>query len=148
MPPKCDLPHEVYQKGLYRNQPLEGNKEKENSNTITSKKEQRIHDLSNENNKDYDACDCNKRSQKILDEAITFRLKFDSMDELKKDQISKKQVKKYAKDYMALVKKCFEVNNARLLVDSECNNLKLLQSKKDSLNKLGIQIEQGENIRL
>ena len=49
---------------------------------------------------------------------------------------------------MALVKKCFEVNNARLLVDSECNNLKLLQSKKDSLNKLGIQIEQGENIRL
>ena len=126
----------------------EGNKEKENSNTITSKKEQRIHDLSNENNKDYDACDCNKRSQKILDEAITFRLKFDSMDELKKDQISKKQIKKYAKDYMALVKKCFEVNNARLLVDSECNNLKLLQSKKDSLNKLGIQIEQGENIRL
>ena len=47
-----------------------------------------------------------------------------------------------------LIEKCFEINNARLLVDSECNNLRLLQAKKDSLRNLGIQIEQGESVRL
>ena len=47
-----------------------------------------------------------------------------------------------------LIEKCFEINNARLLVDSECNNLILLQAQKDSLRNLGIQIEQGESVRL
>ena len=84
----------------------------------------------------------------MLDETITYRLQFDSIGEIKKDQESKKQIRGFAKEYMELVKKCFEVNQARLLAESECNNLKLLQSKKDSLRRLGIQIEQGESIRL
>ena len=98
--------------------------------------------------KDYDACDCNRRSREILDKTIEFRLQFDNLDDLKKDQISKTKIKKFAKEYVKLTEKCFEINNARLLVDSECNNLRLLQSKKDSLRILGVQIEQGESIRL
>ena len=108
----------------------------------------RKHSLESQEGKDYDACDCNRRSREILDKTIEFRLQFDNLDDLKKDQISKTKIKKFAKEYVKLTEKCFEINNARLLVDSECNNLRLLQSKKDSLRILGVQIEQGESIRL
>ena len=126
----------------------DGNKEKKNSNESPIRTTQRNLDLRNPQGTDYDACDCNKRSQKIIDKTITFRLKFDSMVKLKQDQESKKQIRKFAKEYIELVKKCFEINNAQLMVESECNNLKLLQAKKDSLRRLGIQIEQGESVRL
>ena len=109
---------------------------------------QKKHSLESQEGKDYDACDCNRRSREILDKTIEFRLQFDNLDDLKKDQISKTKIKKFAKEYVKLTEKCFEINNARLLVDSECNNLRLLQSKKDSLRILGVQIEQGESIRL
>tara|TARA_Y100000768_G_scaffold382556_1_gene363124 strand:+ start:137 stop:586 length:450 start_codon:yes stop_codon:yes gene_type:complete len=98
--------------------------------------------------KDYDACDCNRRSRKILDKTLAFRLQFNNIEDLKKNQESKSKIRQFAKEYVNLTKKCFEINNARLLVDSECNNLKLLQAKKDSLRNLGIQIEQGESVRL
>ena len=102
----------------------------------------------NQGGKDYDECDCNKRSKKILDETLAFRLQFNSIDDLKRDQESKRTIRKFAKEFVKLTEKCFEINNARLLVDSECNNLRLLQAKKDSLRNLGIQIEQGESVRL
>ena len=102
----------------------------------------------NQGGKDYDACDCNKRSKKILDKTLAFRLQFNSIEDLKKDQESKRTIRKFAKEFVKLTEKCFEINNARLLVDSECNNLRLLQAKKDSLRNLGIQIEQGESVRL
>tara|TARA_B100001540_G_C15464705_1_gene487266 strand:+ start:70 stop:282 length:213 start_codon:yes stop_codon:yes gene_type:complete len=70
------------------------------------------------------------------------------MEDLKKNQESKSTIRKFAREYVNLTRKCFEINNARLLVDSECNNLRLLQEKKDSLRNLGIQIEQGESVRL
>ncbi len=102
----------------------------------------------NQGGKDYDECDCNKRSKKILDKTLAFRLQFKSIEDLKRDQESKRTIRKFAKEFVKLTEKCFEINNARLLVDSECNNLRLLQAKKDSLRNLGIQIEQGESIRL
>ena len=33
-------------------------------------------------------------------------------------------------------------------IDSECNNLVEIKDKKDRLYKLGIQIDQGEKVRL
>ena len=102
----------------------------------------------NQGGKDYDACDCNKRSKNILDKTLSFMLQFNSIEDLKKDQESKRTIRKFAKEFVKLTEKCFEINNARLLVDSECNNLRLLQAKKDSLRNLGIQIEQGESVRL
>ena len=126
----------------------DGNKNKKNSNKNPIGTNQRNLNLKSSERQDYDACDCNERSQKIIDKAIKFRLKFDSMAALKKDQEAKKQVRAHAKEYIELVKKCFEINNSRLMLDSECNNLKLLEVKKDSLYRLGIQIDQGETIRL
>ncbi|MFL2983658.1 MAG: hypothetical protein ACJZ12_04630 [Candidatus Neomarinimicrobiota bacterium] len=124
----------------------------DNTNSISKRpsgtNNQRNLNVNSNEGKDYDACDCNRRSQKILNKTIALRLKFDSINDLKADQGSKSEMKIFAKEYVTLVKKCFEINNARLLVDSECNNLKVLQAKKDSLRMLGIQLEQGEAIRL
>ena len=122
-----------------------GNLNIEPSNNVVNQKNSNAH--SPEGN-DYDACDCNRRSQMILDKTIALRLKFDSINSLKNNQNSKLEVKNFAKEYVELVKKCFEINNARLLVDSECNNLRVLQAKKDSLLKLGIQIDLGGAIKL
>ena len=82
---------------------------------------------------DFDPCDCNKRSLKILDKPIAFRLEFDNINELKSDQSSKAQRRNFATEYMELSKKCFEINHAKLLVDSECNNLKKLEMKKENV---------------
>ena len=97
----------------------------------------------NQGGKDYDECDCNKRSKKILDKTLAFRLQFKSIEDLKRDQESKRTIRKFAKEFVKLTEKCFEINNARLLVDSECNNLRLLQAKKDSLRNLGTKYDQS-----
>ena len=99
-------------------------------------------------NKKFDPCDCNQRSQKIMDKTMALRLKFNSIDELKADKESKELVRKFATEYMELTKKCFEVNNSRLMVQSDCNNLYKLEMKQDSLKALGIHIHQGATIRL
>ena len=119
-----------------------------NSQTESNSVNQRNLNIQSSEKKHYDPCDCNKRAQKIIDETITYRLKFESIPDLKKSKESKDQIKSFAKDYIKLMQKCFETNAAMLTVDSDCNNLRLLQAKKDSLRKLGIQLEQGEAIRL
>ena len=116
-------------------------KEKRPAETATISQPKKLKNLESKKSTKYDPCDCNKRSQKIIDDAITTRLKFDSVKELKADKQSKTKVHELATSYIELAKKCFEVNNARLMIESECNNLKLLETKKDSLIKLGIQIE-------
>ena len=120
-----------------------GCSKKQNKKAISTDISQpkKLKNLESKKSTKYDPCDCNKRSQKIIDDAITTRLKFDSVKELKADKQSKTKVHELATSYIELAKKCFEVNNARLMIESECNNLKLLETKKDSLIKLGIQIE-------
>ena len=115
--------------------------EKRPAETATISQPKKLRNLPSTKRSEYDPCDCNERSQKIIDDAITVRLKFDSVKELKADEQSKDQLKDLATKYIQLVRKCFEVNNARLMIESECNNLKLLETKKDSLINLGIQIE-------
>ena len=129
------------------------NDKKNDEGTLNSQNEsnsvnQRNLNIQSSEKKGYNPCDCNKRAQKIIDETITYRLKFESIPDLKKSKESKNQIKSFAKDYITLMQKCFETNAAMLTVDSDCNNLRLLQAKKDSLRKLGIQLEQGEAIRL
>ena len=115
--------------------------EKRPTETATISQPKKLRNLPSTKRSEYDPCDCNERSQKIIDDAITVRSKFDSVKELKADEQSKDQLKDLATKYIQLVRKCFEVNNARLMIESECNDLKLLETKKDSLIKLGIQIE-------
>ena len=98
--------------------------------------------------KAYDACDCNKRSQSIMDETILIREKFSTISDLKADSNAKKEIKRLAKAYNLLVGKCFEENAAKLFIESECNDLKALEEKKVLLYSMGIQIDLGANIKL
>ena len=98
--------------------------------------------------KAYDACDCNKRSQSIMDETILIREKFSTISDLKADSNAKKEIKRLAKAYNLLVGKCFEENAAKLFIESECNDLKALEEKKGLLYSMGIQIDLGANIKL
>ena len=83
-----------------------------------------------------------------MDKTISVRKKFASIPELKLDTKSKQEIKKLATDYNKLVAKCFEANAAKLFEESECNDLKALEKKKELLYSLGIQIDLGANIRL
>jgi len=96
----------------------------------------------------FDECDCHKEAMKILDTAIKTRTAFKSLDELKKNKESKKEIKGLAKTWQLLTKSCFQKNFARMFEPSDCNDLKSLEKKKQKLYDLGIQIDQGESIRL
>ena len=96
----------------------------------------------------FDECDCHKEAIRILDTTIKTRTAFKSLDELKKNNESKKEIKSLAKAWQLLTMNCFQKNFARMFEPSDCNDLKLLEKKKRKLYDLGIQIDQGESIRL
>ena len=96
----------------------------------------------------YDVCDCNKEALEIIDITSEIRNTFDSIDELKSQAKVKNEVKRIAKNYVLLLETCFNNHNSKMFVPSDCNNLNLLNNKKLKLIDLGIQLEQGENIRL
>ena len=96
----------------------------------------------------FDECECHKEAMEILDIVIEIRNTFESIDELRKHNESKKEIKTLAKSWQLLMKTCFENNFARMFEPSDCNDLKSLEKKKRRLHDLGVQIDQGENIRL
>jgi len=96
----------------------------------------------------YDVCDCNKEALEIIDITSEIRNTFDSIDELKSQSKVKNEVKRLAKNYLLLLETCFNNHNSKMFVPSDCNNLELLNNKKLKLIDLGIQLEQGEKIRL
>ena len=96
----------------------------------------------------YDVCDCNKEALEIIDITSEIRNTFNSIDELKSQAKVKNEVKRLAKNYLLLLETCFNNHNSKMFVPSDCNNLNLLNNKKLKLIDLGIQLEQGENIRL
>jgi len=96
----------------------------------------------------YDVCDCNKEALEIIDITSEIRNTFNSIDELKSQAKVKNEVKRLAKNYVVLLETCFNNHNSKMFVPSACNNLNLLNNKKLKLIDLGIQLEQGENIRL
>ena len=96
----------------------------------------------------YDVCDCNKEALEIIDITSEIRNTFDSIDELKSQTKVKNEIKRLAKNYVLLLETCFNNHNSKMFVPSDCNNLNLLNNKKLKLIDLGIQLEQGENIRL
>ena len=96
----------------------------------------------------FDECECHKEAMEILDIVIEIRNTFESIDELRKHNESKKEIKILAKSWQLLMKTCFENNFARMFEPSDCNDLKSLEKKKRKLHDLGVQIDQGENIRL
>ena len=96
----------------------------------------------------YDVCDCNKEALEIIDITSEIRNTFDSIDELKNQVKVKNEIKRLAKNYVLLLETCFNNHNSKMFAPSDCNNLELLNNKKLKLIDLGIQLEQGEKIRL
>ena len=122
-------------------------KNNKNDNTKTSTPKTEL-TLPANNYANFDECDCHKEAMKILDTTIKTRTAFKSLDELKKNKESKKEIKGLAKTWQLLTKNCFQKNFARMFEPSDCNDLKSLEKKKQKLYDLGIQIDQGESIRL
>ena len=122
-------------------------KNDKNDKTKTRTPETELTLLTN-NYANFDECDCHKEAMKILGTTIKIRTSFKSLDELKKNKEFKKEIKSLAKTWQLLTKNCFQKNFARMFEPSDCNDLKLLEKKKRELYDLGIQIDQGESIRL
>ena len=95
-----------------------------------------------------DVCGCNQNANVILDASYDIRKKFIDMDALKKDVDSVDRIRSWAKNWTNLMDACFRKHGSRMWMDSECNNLVEIKDKKDRLYKLGIQIDQGEKVRL
>ena len=98
--------------------------------------------------KNLDVCTCNKKAQEIIDRVISIRSNFDSISDLKLDKGIVKEVRSEAEKYQNLIAKCFKANAVNMFEESDCNDLKTLEEKKNLLFSMGIQIEQGANIRL
>ena len=95
-----------------------------------------------------DVCGCNLEANVILDASYELRKRFNDMDALKKDVESVDRIRSWAKNWTNLMDACFRKHGSRMWMDSECNNLVQIKDKKDRLYKLGIQIDQGEKVRL
>ena len=95
-----------------------------------------------------DVCGCNKEAMGIIDLAREIRNAFKSIEELKKQEKTKKEIQRLAGNYTKLLSSCFKRHAAKMFIPSECNNLKLMDKKKSELIDLGIQLEQGEKIKL
>ena len=95
-----------------------------------------------------DVCGCNLEANVILDASYELRKRFNDMDALKKDVESVDRIRSWAKNWTNLMDACFRKHGSRMWMDSECNNLVEIKDKKERLFKLGIQIDQGEKVRL
>ena len=67
---------------------------------------------------------------------------------LKENKNAIQQIRTRAKNWTSLISACFMNHGASMWVPSECNNVEIIEEKKDILFNLGIQIEQGEKMRL
>lgn len=94
----------------------------------------------------YDVCICNQTAIELIDQAKIVRMNYSNIDELKSDEVSKKKIVQIAKQFATLTEKCFTNNAAQLFVPSECNDVKLLETKQSELYSLGIKINQGSKV--
>ena len=116
-------------------------KQKQDKNKLTSL-------LSSEKYKDLDICGCNEEGNKILDNTIKISNRFKDFMELKKNNNSSNQVKNNAKAWTKLLKSCFSNHGSNMWSEIECNDLDLIEEKKEFLYNFGIQIDLGGSIKL
>ena len=118
-------------------------KQKQSANKATKRLQKPLDSYSK-----LDVCGCNKEAMGIIDLAREIRDTFDTIEELKKQKQSAKEIQSLASNYTKLLNSCFNRHAAKMFIPSDCNNLKLMDKKKSELIDLGIQLEQGERIKL
>ena len=96
----------------------------------------------------YDVCDCNKEAKLILEQSIQVRNKYQDFNSFKNDKNSVSIIRAWAKRWSSLMQSCFRKNGASMWASSDCNNQVMIQKKKEMLFNLGIQIDQGEKVKL
>ena len=95
-----------------------------------------------------DVCGCNKEAIEIIDLTTDIRNSFKTIKELKSKPKSVEQIRSLASSYSKLLESCFNRYASKIFIPSECNNLNELERKRTELSNLGIQLEQGERIKL
>ena len=80
-----------------------------------------------------DVCGCNKEAIEIIDLTTDIRNSFKTIKELKSELKSVEQIRRHA---------------SKIFIPSECNNLNEMERKRAELSSLGIQLEQGERLKL
>ena len=95
-----------------------------------------------------DVCGCNKEAIEIIDLTTDIRNSFKTIKELKSKPKSVEQIRSLASSYTKLLESCFNRYASKIFIPSECNNLNELERKRTELSNLGIQLEQGERIKL
>ena len=95
-----------------------------------------------------DVCGCSEQATKILDQSIRTRKAYKNIQELKKNSSDKNKIVSLAKSWTDMMSSCFNRHAAKMFEPSGCNDLKKINQKKIALHSLGIQIDQGENIKL
>ena len=95
-----------------------------------------------------DVCGGNKEAIEIVDFARDIRNEFQSIEQLKKQEGSVKQIRELASSYVTLLESCFRRHASKNFIPSECNKLKELDKKRSELSDLGIPLVQGERIKL
>ncbi len=96
----------------------------------------------------YDVCDCNKEAKLILEQSILVRNRYINFKSFKNDKESVSIIRSWAKRWSNLMQACFRKNGASMWASSDCNNQVMIQKKKEILFNLGIQIDQGEKVKL
>ena len=95
-----------------------------------------------------DVCGCNKEAIEIIDLTIDIRNSFKTIKELKSKPKSVEQIRSLASSYTKLLESCFNRHASKIFIPSECNNLNEMERKRTKLSNLGIQLEQGERLKL
>ena len=95
-----------------------------------------------------DVCGCNKEAIEIIDLTTDIRNSFKTIKELKSELKSVEQIRSLASSYSKLLESCFNRHASKIFIPSECNNLNEMERKRAELSSLGIQLEQGERLKL
>ena len=104
--------------------------------------------VSIENFSKLDICGCNKQAIIILDKSTTIRKEYVDIKAFKTNSEAVKQIRHQGKRWTNLMNACFRQYGSDMWVPSDCNDVHLIDEKKKNLQELGIQIDQGEKIRL
>ena len=95
-----------------------------------------------------DVCGCNKEAIEIIELTREIRDEFKTIKELKSELKSVEQIRGLASSYTKLFESCFNRHASKIFIPSECNNLNEMERKRAELSNLGIQLEQGERLKL
>lgn len=95
-----------------------------------------------------DVCGCNEQGNQILDKSIAIMSPLKNITNLRNSVTEKKEIRTLLNRWSALMSSCFKKHGANMWVFSDCNDLKIITEKKDSLYNLGIQIDRGDLLKL